>query len=285
MTDKNDSFGDRMKLYEMGEAGRKLMPLLPVMVRLDGRGFSRFTKGLERPFSTSFHHLMVEVTKLLLKETNAVIGYTQSDEISLVLHSDDVKSQLLFDGRIQKLTSILAALASVKFAKLIPEHLPTKVGKDPMFDCRVWNVPTKEEAANAILWRERDATKNAVSMAARAHFSHSALQNKRSNEMQAMLLTRGVNFNDYPDWFKRGTFVRRTVTADRPDEALVKKLESLGKKVPLYVERSQISQIDMPPFGRVVNRVSVIFNGADPQLLEVGHMLTEEAKEEFESFD
>ena len=74
-----DAMGDRMKLYESAEAGRRLMPLLPAVARLDGKGFSGFTRGLARPFDVRLSNLMVETTTFLVEETNAVCGYTQSD--------------------------------------------------------------------------------------------------------------------------------------------------------------------------------------------------------------
>lgn len=167
-----DAFGDRMKLYEGAESDRRLMPLLPAITRLDGKGFSKFTRGLERPFDLRMSELMTETTAFLVKLTNAVCGYTQSDEITLAWHSSDYESQIWFDGRIQKMTSILAAKASVFFNRRLDKFLPEKEariqeadsGDGPVFDCRVWNVPNLEEGANAFLWREQDAVKNSVSI-------------------------------------------------------------------------------------------------------------------------
>ncbi len=206
----NDNFGDRMKLYEMSEAGRKLLPLLPVIARLDGRAFHGFVRGLERPYDQRLSHLMIETTKHLVRETNACCGYTQSDEITLAWYEADFASQLLFDGRVSKMTSILAALCSVYFNKRLPDLLPSEYArKMPIFDCRVWCVPNVTEGANAFLWREHDATKNSISMAARHYYSHNQLENKSGPEMQELLWRKGVNWNDYPVFFKRGTYVQR----------------------------------------------------------------------------
>lgn len=184
---KNDSFGDRMKLFEGAEAARKTLPLVPVMARLDGKGFSKFTKGLKRPYDESMSQAMVVTTAYLVEETNARIGYTQSDEISLVFYSDRIDSEIFFDGKIQKMVSILAGMATSKFNSLLPKYLPAKTELLPVFDCRVWNVPTLTEAANTILWREKDATKNSISMAAQHYYSHKQLENKNSSEKQEML--------------------------------------------------------------------------------------------------
>lgn len=261
-----DDFGDRMKLYEMAEAGRKLMPLLPALARIDGRSFSMFTKGLERPYDKRLSDLMIETTKYLVKETNACCGYTQSDEITLAWLSTDWDSQIFFDGRISKMTSVLAAQATVFFAYTLPKYLPWEyAAKMPVFDCRVWNVPNVVEGANTFLWREQDATKNSISMAARHYYSHKQLENKNGSEMQEMLWQKG----DYPAFFKRGTFIQRRKSARKftTDELdrLPEKHEA-RRNPDLMVERTDYVALDMPPFGKVLNRPEVIFFGEEPKV-------------------
>jgi tRNA(His) guanylyltransferase len=82
------NLNDRMKMYEKFETGRRFLPKLPVIARLDGRSFHSFTNGLGRPFDERLSNLMVNVTNFLVEGSNACIGYTQSDEISLVFYSD-----------------------------------------------------------------------------------------------------------------------------------------------------------------------------------------------------
>ena len=130
-----------MKLYEQAEAGRKLMPLVPVCARLDGKGFSKFTRGLKRLFDTGMVDAMILTTAYLVEETNARIGYTQSDEISLIYYSDTFDSEIFFNGKIQKMVSTLSAMGTAKFNSVLPSCLPSKVGLLPTFDCRVWTVP------------------------------------------------------------------------------------------------------------------------------------------------
>jgi tRNA(His) 5'-end guanylyltransferase len=168
-----DALGDRMKSYEMAEAGRRATPLLPLLARLDGRNFSNFTRGLARPYDVRLSRLMVDNTAYLVAETGACCGYTQSDEITLCWYAPNPKSQLFFDGRLQKVCSVLAGMCAVRFNLLLPAYLPEKAHISmPVFDCRAWTVPTLDEGANAILWRERDAVKNSVSMAARQYKVH-----------------------------------------------------------------------------------------------------------------
>jgi tRNA(His) 5'-end guanylyltransferase len=266
--DSNDALGTRMKGYEMAEAGRRLMPLLPVMIRLDGQCFHTFCKGLERPYDEGMSLLMTETTAHLVRKFNAVIGYTQSDEISLILYVDNMKSQLPYNGRIQKLIGDGATSASSFFKENLMPYLPDKVGKDPQFDCRVWNVPSKEEAVNSIMWREFDATKNSISMAAQSMFSHKELQGKNGSEMQdMMMLEKGVNWNDYPAFFKRGTYFQRKIIKRK---FLGKELEKLPPRhharlnPDLEIERSVVAMIEMPPITKVTNRVEVFFDGAKP---------------------
>ena len=85
----NDALGDRMKEFEMLEAGRRLLPVIPALARIDGRRFSRFTSGLARPYDQRLSDLMIATTKHLVEETNANCGYTQSDEITLTWYTAD----------------------------------------------------------------------------------------------------------------------------------------------------------------------------------------------------
>ena len=258
---------ERMKLYERAEAGRRFLPLLPICARIDGKRFSAWTKGLERPYDRRLSELMIAVTTALVEETQAVIGYTQSDEISLVFHSEDLARQTFLDGRVLKLASILASMATAHFNAGLATRLPERSDRPAIFDCRVWTVPTREEAANVLLWRERDASKNSLSMAARAHYPHQRLENARGPELHELLHGVGVNWNDYPAFFKRGTFVRRE-TVRRPFS--VEEIETLpprhaARENPaLEIERTQVRAIDMPSFGSVSNRVAVVFEGAVP---------------------
>jgi tRNA(His) guanylyltransferase len=265
-----DALGDRMKLYESAE-DRRFMPLLPVLARLDGKGFHSFCRGLRRPYDERLSMLMLRTTEHLVRETGALIGYTQSDEISLLFYSADPKSQIFFDGRAQKMISVLAAMTSTFFTRHLAQAIPEKAEVPALFDCRVWAVPNKDEAANAFLWREQDATKNSVSMAASDMFSHKTLMGVNSSQKLDMLISKGVNWNEYPAHFKRGIFVQRRKVV-RPFTAA--EIENLPPKHEartqphLMVERSEVAITDMPRFGSVTNRVDVLFCGARPVTAE-----------------
>lgn len=262
-----DALGDRMKMYERVEAERMAMPLLPVLARLDGRAFSSFTRGMERPYDVRMHACMLTTTKKLVEETNAVCGYTQSDEITLAWYSPNMKTQIYFDGRIQKMVSTLAAYCSVIFNELLAIELPEYKHKTPTFDCRVWQVPTLVEAANAFQWREFDATKNSISMAAQSVFSHKQLHKKHTGEMQEMLFQKGIYWNDYPDWFKRGSYVQRRKRIGKisPEELeTLPPLHHARKNPDMEFERHEVRRLDLPPLSKISNPVDVLFWGMDP---------------------
>ena len=265
---KNDDFGDRMKIFEKMEVGRKFMPKLPVCVRIDGKTFSSWTRGLVRPYDERLVTLMVNTTEYLVEQTNAVIGYIQSDEISLMFYSDDLKSQIFFDSKIQKIVSVLASMTTAYFNSQVPYRIPEKAEKMALFDARAWNVPSIEEATNVFVWREMDATRNSVSMAAQHYFSHKKLQGKSCSQMQDMLmLEKSVNWNDYPSFFKRGTYVRREkvirkFTTEEIDKLPAKHEARMDPE--LEIERTQVKVLNLPPITTVDNRVVVICCGQDP---------------------
>jgi tRNA(His) 5'-end guanylyltransferase len=211
---------------------------------------------------------MRKVATYLGDEFNSRAVYTESDEISLVWHLDDPKSEFYGGGKVMKLTSHLAAKATWKFTSLLPEFIPEKVGKETCFDARVWVVPSRAEACNVILWRQQDAYRNAVQMAARSVYSHADCYEKNSSDLHEMLFTKGINFNDYPKYFKGGSlFLRRNVVrkfSAEELEALPPKHEA-RRNPDLVFERSEWSDFtDAPILSKISNRVEFIFEGAEP---------------------
>jgi tRNA(His) 5'-end guanylyltransferase len=266
----HDDFGDRMKAYEAMETARVLDRDVPIYARIDGRSFSSFAHGMRRPFDLRMTAAMVGTMKHLVGETHARIGYTQSDEISLVWSCDSPERQPLFGGKVHKLTSVLASMAAASFASEIrlafePEVSERLLAALPHFDCRVFSLPSKTEAANALLWRAMDARKNAVSMATRSVYSAKQMHGKDQSAMRAMLADKGIEFEDYPASFKWGTWARR-VTFDRgfTAEELARIPEKHRPPPDSVVARSEVRTIAMPEFHRVSNRVAVVFDGASP---------------------
>jgi tRNA(His) guanylyltransferase len=207
MQKQNDSLGARMKRYEAA-SDALLVPRTPLMVRLDGKGFSKYTKGLEKPMDEKLRLCMEYAAyELVDKVDGCRFAYVQSDEISLVLVDYSSRdSQPWFNYRVSKVLSIAASICTSAFIKAaltyMPEHL-TKRGF-PNFDARAWNIP-KEEVSNAILWRQQDATRNSIQSLGRAHFSHRQLNKKNTKEIQEMLFQeKGINYNRQPIYYRRG---------------------------------------------------------------------------------
>jgi tRNA(His) guanylyltransferase len=244
-----------------------MIPTLPVIIRLDGNNFHNWTVGLKRPFDENLTDLMIETTKFLVKETNAVIGYTQSDEITLILYSADRKSSIYNDGKKQKILSKLTAKCVNFFNEERKKYLPGH-DKIAVFDCRVYQTPSLHDASIQLLWRENDATKNSISMLAQSLFPHEDLQSLNGAQMQEkMWQEKGVNWNNLPVKFKRGSYVKRTVTS-KPFS--VEELASLPpkhqahKNPGLVIERSVIQPVEYPIFNSITNKADVVFSGSEP---------------------
>ena len=259
MSYKNDSLGDRMKMYESATTGRVIFKGQPIIARLDGKSFHTFTKGLRRPYDERLKNLMIAITKELVDRYGAKIGYHQSDEITLVWYiQPDSQQEYPFGGRVQKLESILASTASAFMNKHLTEYLPEKSSSMPVFDCRVFAVPNLTEAYNTLVWRQQDCVKNAITMAAQSVYSHKALHGKSGEEKQEMLFQKGINFNDYPFWFKRGTFVQRMKVFKELDAEQLEKIPEIHRPTG-PIERTVIEECDFW-LTKLVDPVNVLFN-------------------------
>jgi tRNA(His) 5'-end guanylyltransferase len=187
---------------------RRTRQILPrrsyTLLRLDGKAFHTYTRGLPRPFDAQLMADMVTTTEFLCKEVaGCVLAYTQSDEISLLLCDfAQAGTEAYLDGNVQKLTSVTASLATAQFNALRP-------GKLAFFDARIFTA-TRDEVIAYFGWRSADAVRNAVSMAARAHFSAKALHGASSRAMLAKLVEAGIVYDDYPKAFRYGTLGRPT---------------------------------------------------------------------------
>lgn len=223
----HDDLGNRMKEYYESIPKTKLMRRCPVILRIDGKAFHTFARGFQKPFDGVLVKTMQETMKYLCENIQGcVLGYTQSDEITLVLVDyKKFTSQAWFDYEVQKMCSIAASMATMKFNKFFRDNvgdylyenydeqyltdyietLQNAVDKGAMFDCRCFNIP-KEEVTNCIYWRQLDASRNSIQMVGQANFLHKELQNKSCNDIQDMLMVqKGINWNDLPIYQKRGS--------------------------------------------------------------------------------
>lgn len=254
--------GDYMKILEGQETDRRAVKGLPLLARLDGRAFHSFTRSLNRPFDKNLTELMIQTTIDLVEEFHPLFGYTQSDEISLVwnIPANHV-SDYMFGGRYQKLVSILAAAATVNFKHNIERgYLPGKEGTSPIFDCRVWQVPSIHDAYLALLWRERDATKNSVTMLAHAYFSDHQLMGVTTEQRKQMLLDVGVDWEQLEPCYRKGTIVKRVATVKPIDPDVLAKIPKAHRPVHTNVERVEIRRLNLPPLKRLDPKIeSLLF--------------------------
>lgn len=208
--------GSRLKVYE-SRSENVLIPRLPVILRLDGNSFSKFTtrQGFDKPFDVRFNDAMdAAATAVLNYCSGAQVGYVQSDEITILLRNDQTYlTDPFLANRTQKIASLTAATASVAFNKALG------TGTDAIFDCRVFVVPP-HEVNNCFLWRQLDAFKNAVSTYAYWELSkiygrkttQMMLQGKSTNDRQEIIFRElGVNFNNLPTDLKRGRCIYKQV--------------------------------------------------------------------------
>ncbi len=226
----------RMKNYEK-VSRTNLMKRTPVAIRIDGKAFHTFTRGFHKPFDVILIASMQETMKYLCSNIQGcVFGYTQSDEITLILTDyATFDTSAWFDNEVQKICSISASMATMKFnsvfnnmvldietsvSKLgmpLPEKdydyidaLRKAADKGAMFDSRCFNIP-KEEVVNLVYWRQLDASRNSIQMVGQANFSHTALQGKSCNDIQDMLIMqKNINWNNFPTVQKRGTSCIKT---------------------------------------------------------------------------
>lgn len=256
-----DDLGTRMKTFYENIPKTRLMRRTPVAIRLDGKAFHTFTKGFQKPFDIVLMDAMQNTMKYLCENIQGcVFGYTQSDEITLILIDyQKFTSDAWFDYEVQKMASVSASMATMAFNNFFESNIAKEnriftdewldngdfnpkykdkelqklwlthkraSEKGAMFDARCFNIP-KEEVTNLIYWRQLDATRNSIQMVGQANFSHDELQGKTCSMIQDMLMTeRGINWNNFIIPCKRGT-------------ACIK----VGKKVTENVER------EPQPFG------------------------------------
>jgi tRNA(His) guanylyltransferase len=243
---------------------------LPIILRLDGNNFSSFTKGLKQPYDERLSKLMIETCKWAVKETNAIMGFVGSDEITLVLYAEDYyKSQLYYNRKKRKIYSILSGKMSSWFNRELPKYIPEKSQSLVSFDCRGWNVPNLQEVCNELFVREASITKNSITMACMANklFSHNDIDKKNGKIKQEMLFSKGINFNDYPIHYRRGIYIqrRKMLMKFTPNEIERLPEKHQAKSNPnLMIERTEIRELELPIFSKIINQIDVVFKGTNP---------------------
>lgn len=235
----HDELGKRMKAYE-NETNQKLVKKLPVIIRVDGKAFHTFSRKLEKPFDDVLIDAMHYTTKYLCKNIGGcVLGYCQSDEISLLLQDyKNEETQPWFDYRLNKLCSVAASMATFAFNRAfenittdIYDHELThgNIGDDrikaladccergALFDARAFILPF-DEVTNYFYWREADAMRNSVEMVGHANFSAKQLHKVNTDGIKKMLIEKGIDYDKIPVYKQRGVCcVKTKIPSFTPD--------------------------------------------------------------------
>lgn len=217
-----DQLGDRMKSFYEDRTRTTLPRRTFTIIRIDGKAFHTYTRGLTRPFDQGLIDDMNETTKFLCESIQgAKFGYVQSDEISILLTDFEKQTtDAWFDGNIQKMASISASMATAKFNELrmlrfvneVKENGSSNVKKTfALFDSRVFTIPAEEEVINYFIWRQQDATRNSISSVAQSLYSHKELNGKSTDQMQELIFLKGQNWNDFPIGQKRDRAVAKRI--------------------------------------------------------------------------
>jgi len=225
----SESVGDRMKGYEFVFTSVRIDPALPFVMRLDGHSFSRFARGLKKPYDYNFHQCFVNTTMELMKEFHADTGYTHSDEISLLFYPKLTKDgstfrEPHFGGRVQKIITIASSICTMIFnneLKTIFSKVPEQYADKPStyermmssracFDCRIFQLPSEVEMFSYLYWRSQvDCKRNHVFELSRRHYPKKELEGKSTGDRIKMLADKGIIWDAEPACFRRGTFFKR----------------------------------------------------------------------------
>ena len=264
----NDELGKRMKEYYENIPKTKLMRRAPVIIRIDGRAFHTFTRGFKKPFDDILIKSMQETMKYLCENIQGcVLGYTQSDEISLLLVDyKNLNSSAWFDYEIQKICSIAASMATMAFNKSfiknaeefmtdcaasyemeglcgkgteeykLCEVYQKAIEKGAMFDARCFNIP-KEEVTNYFYWRQLDAIRNSIQMVGQAHFPHNILQYKTCEDIKDMLYVKDeIVWELLPTYKQRGSCC---IKQDYIYENILRKQWVIDNNIPLFKDEGR----------------------------------------------
>lgn len=263
----HDELGTRMKEFYESVPKIKLMRRTPVAIRIDGKAFHTFTRGFNKPFDDVLISAMQDTMKYLCENIQGcVLGYTQSDEITLILVDyKRFNSSAWFDYEVQKMCSIAASMATMAFNKFFESNVRKEndsftaewldddtdnpnyknkkleglwrvhdkaLRKGAMFDARCFNIP-KEEVTNLVYWRQLDATRNSIQMVGQANFSHKELQGKSCEKIKEMLITeKGISWEDFHPMYKHGSCCIKVTTET---DGVTRSSWEIDKNIPLFV--------------------------------------------------
>jgi tRNA(His) 5'-end guanylyltransferase len=253
-----DALGDRMKANYESRTRQFLMRRNYTVIRIDGKAFHTYTKHLQSPFDDNLMHDMDSTAAILCKEIGgAKFAFVQSDEISLLITDfDDLQTQAWFDYNVQKMVSVSASVATAAFNQFRQRRETNDVWgmKLAHFDSRVFQLPNKSEVENYFIWRQQDTTRNSILSVAQSLYSHKQLEGKNTSELQEMIFQKGINWNDYKPYYKRGRMIMKEEYEIEPNPSIPEAIIQLApptlrtrwvmKEVPIFTqEREFISNL------------------------------------------
>ena len=234
---------------------------MSVLVRIDGRAFHTFTKGLKWPNDERLNQCMVLATSSLLEKMSGTIAYTQSDEITLLIRPNlSEMKNLPFSGRLIKIATLSASIVTGAFIRAMDKLLPEKAGCFPEFDARAWFV-NGEDIVKHFVWRQIDGMRNSVS-------NLYYLKNKKKGN-SVSLYKRWLEveelWNKQPFWYKYGVYIRKeTLRIELSEEKLKSIPEKYRPTGP--VERSITKTVseDWEELTKYTNIYDILVNGCCP---------------------
>ena len=259
------ALGNRMKNFYEAVPKTFLIRKTPVIIRLDGKAFHSFTRGFKKPFDKILIKTMQETMKYLCENIQGcVLGYTQSDEITLVLLDYfKIDTDAWFGYNVQKITSVSASMATLAFnnifRKYVEELIPMDLSnsskedikyhkalnraiiKGALFDSRCFNIP-KEEVNNCLLWRQQDATRNSIQALAQSLYPNKQIEGINTKKLQDKMFTeKGVNWNDLPTTQKRGSccIKKPTEIITTNNEKVMRNKWIIDNEIPIFSQDTE----------------------------------------------
>jgi tRNA(His) 5'-end guanylyltransferase len=224
---KTDPLGDKVKALENVANSQQFSSDAFLLARVDGRAFHTFTKGMAKPFDGWLLDAMITATTIVSVDLKPRLAYVQSDEATFSWRCSTGVDVLPFNGRVQKLCSLTAALFTAAFIDSLVKTNPNRyieLNRVPAFDCRIWEVPSYQDQYDAFTWREKDAVKNAVSTAACTVATARELAGLKHRERLDILKQRGFDWDGLPNSYKHGAYVRRMARFEEIDEITLAKI-------------------------------------------------------------
>lgn len=272
---KSDPLGDKVKALEAVANVQCFKPNSFLLARVDGRAFHTFTRGMKKPVDEWLLDSMIDATISVTADFKTRLAFVQSDEATFCWHYDVASQESLpFNGRTQKLCSLIAGVFSASFINALIKRDSERylaLTRFPAFDCRIWEVASAAEQADAFAWREKDAVKNAISSAACTIATTSELACLKQRERLALLKQRGFDWDALPQAYRKGAYIRRqSRLMEFSTETLAKIPPHKRPPAGIQILRHEVAiDVKLQSIEQVYNISEVLTYGAEPLIQAV----------------